>query len=265
MYRNIYDTDVTTWSPQGRIHQTEYAMEGVKLGTCAVGVRSNTHVVITGLKRSFSRLASYNSKIMKVDSHVGLTFSGITADAKYLTTFMRKECLGHRFVYNTPHPIGSLVSKIGSKSQLNTQRYSKRPYGCGLIIGGIDGSGPHLFETCPSGNFTEYYAIAFGSRSQAAKTYLERNFEQFLELDPHELIFHAVRALHASVSQDQELSIDNLSIGIVSKDEAWRELTQSELKVYLDRLATQNRSNDDAPGAEPAETQEPSAPVTVAG
>jgi hypothetical protein len=45
MYRNVYDTDVTTWSPQGRLHQTEYAMEGVKLGTCAVGVRSDTHVV----------------------------------------------------------------------------------------------------------------------------------------------------------------------------------------------------------------------------
>lgn len=45
MYRNLYDTDVTTWSPQGRIHQVEYAMEGVKLGTCGVGLRSNTDVV----------------------------------------------------------------------------------------------------------------------------------------------------------------------------------------------------------------------------
>ena len=30
MYRNIYDNDVTVWSPQGRIHQIEYAMEAVK-------------------------------------------------------------------------------------------------------------------------------------------------------------------------------------------------------------------------------------------
>lgn len=45
MYRNAYDTDVTTWSPQGRLHQTEYAMEAVKFGTCGVGLRSDTHVV----------------------------------------------------------------------------------------------------------------------------------------------------------------------------------------------------------------------------
>lgn len=34
-----YDQDVTTWSPQGRIFQIEYAMEAVKQGSAAVGLK----------------------------------------------------------------------------------------------------------------------------------------------------------------------------------------------------------------------------------
>ena len=54
MFRNQYDTDVTTWSPQGRLHQVEYAIEAVKQGSATVGCKSNTHVVLASLKRFFS-------------------------------------------------------------------------------------------------------------------------------------------------------------------------------------------------------------------
>lgn len=46
-----YDTDVTTWSPQGRLFQVEYAMEASKQGSACVGVTSKTHTVIAGIKR----------------------------------------------------------------------------------------------------------------------------------------------------------------------------------------------------------------------
>ncbi len=39
------------------------------------------------------------------------------------------------------------------ESQVKTQRASKRPYGVGLLIAGVDDEGPHIFETCPSGNY----------------------------------------------------------------------------------------------------------------
>ena len=41
-------------------------------------------------------------------------------------------------------------------------------------------TGPHLFEFSPSGTAFEYYAHSIGARSQSAKTYLEQNFESFV-------------------------------------------------------------------------------------
>ena len=50
-----------------------------------------------------------------------------------------------------------VIISINKESQTKTQRISKRPYGVGLLIAGVDQDGPHLFETCPSGNYYEYY------------------------------------------------------------------------------------------------------------
>ncbi|MGH0132490.1 UNVERIFIED_CONTAM: hypothetical protein FKN15_053936 [Acipenser sinensis] len=83
-FRNQYDNDVTVWSPQGRIHQIEYAMEAVKQGSATVGLKSRTHAVLVALKRAQSELAAHQKKILHVDSHVGISIAGLTADARLL-------------------------------------------------------------------------------------------------------------------------------------------------------------------------------------
>ncbi|PWA24559.1 hypothetical protein CCH79_00011807 [Gambusia affinis] len=138
MFRNQYDNDVTVWSPQGRIHQIEYAMEAVKQGSATVGLKSRTHAVLVALKRAQSELAAHQKKILHVDSHIGISIAGLTADARLLCNFMRQECLDSRFVFDRPLPISRLVSLIGSKTQIPTQRYGRRPYGVGLLIAGYD-------------------------------------------------------------------------------------------------------------------------------
>ena len=41
-----YDQDVVTWSPQGRIHQIEYAMEAVKQGSAVVGLKVSGLIIV---------------------------------------------------------------------------------------------------------------------------------------------------------------------------------------------------------------------------
>lgn len=68
---------------------------------------------------------------------------------------------------------------LADMHQRTTQSYVRRPYGVGMLVAAHDQTGPHLFQTCPSGNYFEYIAMAIGARSQSAKTYLEKHFESF--------------------------------------------------------------------------------------
>ena len=65
-------------------------------------------------------------------------------------------------------------------------------------MAGIDETGTHLFETCPSANFYEYTAMAIGAKCQSAKTYLEKNYTSFARTSRDDLITHGVKALRAS-------------------------------------------------------------------
>lgn len=247
MFRNQYDTDVTVWSPEGRLLQVEYAMESVKQGSACVGIRSSTHAVIGALKRSVSELSAHQKKILEIDSHVGVGIAGLTADARSLAKWMRSECLNHKYVYGTDMPTGRLMTDLADRHQRTTQTYVRRPYGVGLLVASYDKTGPHLYQTCPSGNVYEYYASAIGARSQSGRTYLEKHHgADVADATVDDLIMHALRALAGCVSTDDKeakakgnaegLTAENASVGIVGKDQAFRLMEGDELQPYLDRL-----------------------------
>jgi len=243
MLATQYDNDITTWSPQGRIHQIEYAMEAVKQGSACVGVKSRTHAVICTLKRLPAKLASYQKKIFKIDQHIGIAIAGLTSDARVLSKYMRSECLNYKYVYDSPMNVGRLVLQVADKSQKNTQRSGRRPYGVGMLVAGFDDTGAHLFETCPSGNYFDYKAIAIGARSQSAKTYLERLFDdekktnQLDSASLEELIKHALLALQETLSSSDEegLTSVNVSLAVVGIDKRFEELDAVTLQQAIER------------------------------
>mmetsp|Transcript_2724 Transcript_2724/g.2854 ORF Transcript_2724/g.2854 Transcript_2724/m.2854 type:complete len:256 (+) Transcript_2724:106-873(+) len=236
MFRNQYDTDVTVWSPQGRLHQVEYAHEAVNQGTACLGLRSNEYVVLAGLKRSPNELASYQKKLQKIDDHMGIGMSGLTADGRSLVKYMRTEALNHKYVYGTPMQGGRLVLDLADMHQKCTQSYVRRPYGVGLLVAVYDQTGPHLYVTEPSGNYFEYMAMAIGSRSQTSRTYLEREYESFPTASLDDLIKHALKALAATLSGDTELDTKSASISVVGKDKTFTIIEGSALQPYLDAI-----------------------------
>ncbi|KAF1353583.1 nucleophile aminohydrolase [Delphinella strobiligena] len=234
MFRNNYDNDSVTFSPQGRIFQVEYAQEAVKQGSVVVGIVSKTHAVLAALKRNAEELSSYQKKVIPIDSHYGIALAGLASDARVLSNFMKQQSLSSRLTYDRPILLSEITSRIGDRAQTNTQHYGKRPYGVGLLIAGVDAKGPHLFEFQPSGITQEMSACAIGARSQMARTYLERNLDEFEGSSREELIKHALRALKESLSTDKELTVDNTSVGISGLGENFHLYEGQEVSQYLD-------------------------------
>ncbi|KAI3396417.1 hypothetical protein diail_12225 [Diaporthe ilicicola] len=266
MFRNNYDNDSVTFSPQGRIFQVEYAAEAVKQGSVVVGIASKTHAVLVAIKRNAEELSSYQKKLFPIDSHVGIAIAGLTSDARVLSNFMKQQCLGHRLTYGRDMPLRSLVEMIGEKAQINTQHYGKRPYGVGLLVAGVDDKGPHLFEFQPSGMTEEMVAFAIGARSQMARTYLERHIDEFEACDNEQLIQHGLRALKESLVQDRELTIENTSVGVVgvkrSEDgiknvEPFKVYDGQDVKVWIDAVGDDKEAGGDGEAGGEGESSAP--------
>ncbi|GFQ74352.1 proteasome subunit alpha type-1 [Trichonephila clavata] len=241
MFRNQYDNDVTVWSPQGRLHQVEYAMEAVKQGSATVGLKNSNYAVLVALKRASSELSAHQKKIIPIDNHCGIAIAGLTADARLLSKYMRTECLQNRFTRDAPLPINRLVSRMGNKMQSCTQRYDRRPYGVGLLVAGYDDLGPHIYQTCPSANYFDCKAMAIGARSQSARTYLEKYLDTFKSCDMEELVKHGLRALRECLPNEVELNTKNASLAIVGLNMDFTLFEDEHIEPYLKAIEGDER------------------------
>ncbi|KAG7823044.1 hypothetical protein KL909_003647 [Ogataea angusta] len=235
----------------GKHESIEYALEAIKQGSAAVGITSKNHVVLVALKRNAEELGSYQKKIIKIDNHMGIALAGLAPDARVLSNFLRQQAMSSKMVFNRPLNVAKAVYSIADKAQDNTQSAGGRPYGVGLLVAGVDENGAHLYEFQPSGSVLEYVGAAIGARSQAARTFLERKYEEFADATKEQLIEYALTALRDTLSQDKELNSLNTTVAVVGKDEQFTIYDDDDVQQWLDRLdSLSNARNRDEPQQE---------------
>ena len=241
--RSEYDQGVNTFSPEGRLFQVEYAIEAIKLGTTAVGIRTSEGVVLAVEKRLTSKLIESTSieKIWEIDSHIGCAVSGLTADARQLVDHARVEAQNHRFTFNEPMKVNSVVQSVCDLKISFGESDSRisRPFGVALLVAGVDADGtPHLYATDPSGTYLKYDAKAIGSGSEGAETILKESYHKSMTLV--EARKTAMSILKQSM--EEKISGGNVEVAVVTADAGYHSLPTEEIEALIAEAA-------DAPGA----------------
>ncbi|MHA1606901.1 MAG: archaeal proteasome endopeptidase complex subunit alpha [Candidatus Freyarchaeota archaeon] len=229
-----YDRAITIFSPDGRLFQVEYAIEAVRRGTTAIGVRCKDGVVLAVEKRILSLQDPESvEKIFIIDDHIGAAIAGLTADARVLVDQARVQAQVNKLTYDEPISVESLTKYIGDLKQVYTQHAGVRPFGVSFLIAGVDDSGPRLFMTDPSGTYWGYWATAIGAGSQKAKEILEKEYKKDLSLE--EGIKLSLTALKAVLEADFDST--RVEIAVVDVEtRRFRKIPVSEVQSYIEKL-----------------------------
>ncbi len=179
-----YDRAITVFSPDGRLYQVEYAIETVRRGTIAVGVKCKDGIVIAVEEKPRKlQISETAQKIFQIDDHVGVAAAGYIPDARSQVDNARFFSQSNKMIYDEPVEVEAIAKHLADQCQQYTQYAGVRPYGVALILGGVINKTPQLYLTDPSGTYISYDAIAIGANSDQVTDFLEKTYKNDLSLE----------------------------------------------------------------------------------
>jgi proteasome alpha subunit len=179
-----YDRAITVFSPDGRLYQVEYAIETVRRGTLALGIKYKEGIILAVEEKPRKlQNSEITQKIFQVDDHIGVAAAGYIPDARSQVDNARFFSQSNRMIYDEPIEVESVAKHLADQCQQFTQYAGVRPFGVALIIAGIDKSGSTIFLTDPSGTYISYDAVAIGAGSDQVTEYLEKYYKKDMSFE----------------------------------------------------------------------------------
>ncbi len=225
-----YDMTPTMYSPDGRIYQVEYAIETVKRGTLALGLRTKEGVIMAVEEKPRTlQTSNVTQKIFQVDFHIGVAAAGYIPDARVQVDNARLFAQGNRMTYDEAVEVGTVAKHLADQSHQFTQYSGVRPNGVALIIAGVDQKGESIYVTDPSGTFVQYAAVAIGAGSEEANSFLEKHYDPEMSLEDAATL--AIAAINLKAEQKEGTNHVKMA-KVTAKDRVFEKISESDLKNY---------------------------------
>ena len=189
-------------------------IEKVKTGTTTIGLVCKEGVVMaTEMRATMGTLIAHKTtqKLFKIDDNLGLTVAGVVGDAQTLARYITAEVELYKLKRGQPMSVRSAATL--TSNVLGGNRFY--PYYVGLILGGIDRDGGHVYALDMVGGAIPDDYVTTGSGSPYVYGVLEDHYEKGLLVNDG--IDLALRGLHAAMRRDSA-SGDGYSLASITKD-----------------------------------------------
>ena len=236
-----YDRAITVFSPDGRLYQVEYAIETVRRGTIAVGVKCKEGIVIAVEEKPRKlQISKTAQKIFQIDDHVGVAAAGYIPDARSQVDNARFFSQSNKMIYDEPVDVETIAKHLADQCQQYTQYAGVRPFGVALILGGVVNKIPQLYLTDPSGTYISYDAIAIGANSDQVTDFLEKTYNNDLSLDDAAVL--ATAGIYLS-SEDKE-GTNHIRMAQIKTETGLYEIIADEQITNFAKIAKEKYPHD---------------------
>ena len=233
-----HEYQITVFSPEGKLHQIEYAFKSIKSsGLTSLAIRGSNSVVMVTEKKVTDLLIDplTVTNIYNVTPEIGCMVTGREADGRAWMMRLRQEAFDYLQDNGTPIPVDVLAMKAADIAQMYTQKSGMRAYGVELIIIGNDQlKGPLLYKVDPAGHYVGYFGISSGVKEQEAQNELEKIYRErdgFKDMDLKQVMRIAIVSLQNTLAQDFKAT--DIEIGVVSDNRVFRKMTVEEIETEL--------------------------------
>jgi len=200
-------------------------------GTTTVAAVCNDGVIMATDTRATmgNYVASKHAKkVYQITDQLAMTIAGGVAAAQRVVDILKVNAKLYNLEKGRPMPVSAaamLVSNI-----LFSNREVGAPLPLQALIGGMDLTGPHVYNLDPYGSLTEEKMVSTGSGSPFAYGVLEDRYEE--DSTVAEMAPIVVKAVDSAMKRDVA-SGDNFDVAVITSD-GFKELSEEEKIALLE-------------------------------
>ena len=233
-----YDSKTTTFTPEGRLLQVEYAIESINKRAPTMGMITKEGVILAAKKQTVSKLLEQekqSEKMYILSDHLLCAATGLSSDADLLIDYVRLEGEKHFYQFKEPIPIEQLVQQVSDYKHTYTQYGSLRPMGISFLFAGYDCyNGYQLYCTDPSGNYTAWKAHVIGSNSINGINLLKEEYEEEISLEEGLKLTLKVLCKTLETTNPKPEEFELVSVSRKGEEVVIKSYSEAEIKTLLD-------------------------------